>query len=75
MFETWGEFKNFCRKDGKTVDDYIMCHEKCKVKMRRFKMDLRGHMYELNLLRGAKAMCHIILYRFLFHITIPYSMV
>ena len=28
LFETWGEFKNFCHKDERTVDDYIMCHEK-----------------------------------------------
>ena len=48
--------KPFCRKDGKNVDDYIMCHEKCKVKIRRFKMYLREHMHELNLLCGAKAM-------------------
>ena len=27
-FETWKEFKNFCHKDGQTVDDYIMCYEK-----------------------------------------------
>ena len=55
-FETWGEFKNFCCKDGQTVGDYVMCHEKCKVKMRQFKMDFREHLHGLNLLCGTKAM-------------------
>ena len=43
-FETWREFKNFCRKDGQTVDDYVISYEKYQVKMGRFKMDLGEHI-------------------------------
>ena len=32
VFETWGEFKIFCRKDGKTVDDYISVMKNAKLK-------------------------------------------
>ena len=52
-FETWRKFKHFCRKDGQTVDDYIMCYEKYKAKMRRFKMDLGQHIHGLNRLCAA----------------------
>ena len=52
-FETWREFKIFCGKDGQTVDDYIMCYEKYKFKIKQFKMDLGEHIHELNLLCGA----------------------
>ena len=51
-FETCIEFKNFCRKDGQTLDDYILCYEKCKVKIRLFKMDLGEHIDGLNHLCG-----------------------
>ena len=43
----------FCCKDGQTDDDYNMCYEKYKVKMRLFKMDLGEHIHKLNLLCAA----------------------
>ena len=46
-FETWREFKNVCRKDGQTVDDYVISYEKYQVKMGRFKMDLGEHIHLL----------------------------
>ena len=52
-FETWKEFKIFYRENGQTADGYITCYEKCKIKMRRFKMDLSEHIHGLNLLRAA----------------------
>ena len=52
-FETWKYFHTFSRKEGQSTDNYIMCYEKYKVRMRLFSMDLSEHIHRLNLLCGA----------------------
>lgn len=52
-FQTWKEFKLLCRKDGQSIDQYIMTYDAYKIKMKRFKMDIGERIHGLNLLCGA----------------------
>ena len=51
-FETWKEFRTFYRKERQSIDGYIMCYEKYKVRKRSFNMDLGERIHGLNLLCG-----------------------
>ena len=52
-FETWKEFRNFTRRSDQSVDQYIMCYDQYKVRMKHYKMELGERVYGLNLLCGA----------------------
>ena len=66
--------KIFCFKDGQIVGDYVMCHEKCKVKMRQFKMDFREHLHGLNYYVELRQCSHHIVWVFVpFHKNIWYD--
>ena len=47
-FKTWKEFRNFTRRSDQSVDQYIMCHYKYKVRMKRYKMKLGERVHGLN---------------------------
>jgi len=52
-FDTWKEFRNLSRKEGQTIEQYIMYYEKYKVRMERNNMNLGDRIHGLNLLCGA----------------------
>ena len=52
-FETWKEFRTLSRKEGQTIEQYIMHYEKYKVRMERYNMNLGDRIHGLNLLCGA----------------------
>ena len=52
-FETWKHFRTFIRSDGQSIDDYIMSYEQCKLRLKRYKMDITERIHGLNLLCGA----------------------
>ena len=52
-FDTWKRFRSLARLEGQTIDDYIMVYEQCKVKLKRYKMDITERIHGLNLLCGA----------------------
>ena len=41
----WGEFRKLSCDKGQTINNYIICYEKCQVKMRWFKKDLVGPVH------------------------------
>ena len=51
--ETWKEFRNFTRSSDQSVDQYIMCYDQYKVRMKRYKMEFEERVHGLNLLCGA----------------------
>ena len=51
-FKTRKEFRNFTRSD-QSIDQYIMCYDQYKVRIKRYKMELGERVHELNLLCGA----------------------
>ena len=51
--ETWKEFRNFTRSSDQSVDQYIMCYDQYKVRMKRYKMGFGERVHGLNLLCGA----------------------
>ena len=48
--ETWKDFKNFTRRSDQSIDQYIMCYDQYKVRMKRYKMELGERVHRLNLL-------------------------
>ena len=52
-FETWKEFRNFTRRLDQSIDQYIICYDQYKVRMKRYKMELGERVHGLDLLCGA----------------------
>ena len=52
-FETWKEFRNITRMLDQSIDQYIMCYDQYKVRMKDYKMELGERVHGLNLLCGA----------------------
>ena len=43
---------NFTRRSDQSIDQYIMCYDQHKVRMKRYKMELGERVHRLNLLCG-----------------------